>query len=730
MSQVQAGQMMGPYRLINEIGKGGMAIVWKAYHAAMDRYVAIKMLPYQFAQRDEFLARFRQEARVIARLEHPHILPVYDYGEGGDTPGNDMPYLVMRLLEAGTLTERIRAGALSLAEVDRIFTQLAEALEYAHEKGVIHRDIKPSNAMLDQRGEIFLTDFGIAKIVENAVHLTSTGTITGTPEYMSPEQAQGMKVDHRTDIYSLGVVLYEMLTGQVPYQAETPIAVILKKIQDPLPPPSVVNPEIPDPLEPVLLKALTKEPRDRFSTMGEFLVAWKKAVAECAATPEIKPGSAPGAEKKKADDWMPPAALSSGGDERSRKKETASEGKPPAAPEGRERPQERQEVKPVKAPAQAQKVKPFPWVWVLGGVGALVVLCGLLFGGTLVLRAIRNRNAVTPTQYVMAAAPLPTETTEVFPTFTAAESIDLPTKTRAAAMAPPPTDTPAPTAKPLPSDTPAPIGLPAQVTDPKGIQMVLVPGGAFEMGSNLEAVMPFCPDWDQGRQCIAKNYIGEQGVHTVVLDAYYIDQYEVTNQNYALCVKAGDCKAPADISLGTQDYYYGNPKFENYPVVHVTWGEAMKYCNWRGGRLPTEAEWEKAARGIDQRIFPWGNSYTGTKANLCDINCTAQQTNKDLNDGYPYTSPVGIFTDAQSPYGAFDMAGNVWEWVIDWYDEGFYGTQLASSENPRGPDSGDGRVVRGGSWVSNIFNARTTLRLNYQPDQHAFHIGFRCVREP
>ena len=369
-------------------------------------------------------------------------------------------------------------------------------------------------------------------------------------------------------------------------------------------------------------------------------------------------------------------------------------------------------------------------MWILGGAGALVVICGLLFGGTILLRAVRNRNSTTPTQYVMAAAPRPTETAAAFLTPAAAESIDLPTETQSAVMAPPSTDTPVATSKPLPSDTPAPTDFPAQRIDPKGISMVLVPEGAFQMGSNLDEVMPFCPGWDQGRQCIADNYIGEAGVHTVVLDTYYIDQYEVTNQAYTQCVMSGNCQVPADISLGTQDYYYGNPKFANYPVVHVTWNDAVKFCNWRGGRLPTEAEWEKAARGTDQRFFPWGNGYSSTKANLCDINCTAQQTNKDLNDGYPYTSPVGIFTDAQSPYGAYDMAGNVWEWVIDWYDEGYYSTQLAGSENPRGPDSGDGRVVRGGSWVSNIFNARTTLRLNYQPDQQAFHIGFRCVSEP
>jgi formylglycine-generating enzyme required for sulfatase activity len=711
MSQMQTGQMMGPYRLINEIGKGGMAIVWKAYHAAMDRYVAIKMLPFQFSQREEFLARFRQEARVIAKLEHPHILPVYDYGEGGDTPGEAMPYLVMRLLEAGTLTERIQAGALSLGEVDRIFTQLAEALAYAHEKGVIHRDIKPSNAMLDQRGEIFLTDFGIAKIVESAVHLTSTGTITGTPEYMSPEQAQGMRVDHRTDIYSLGVVLYEMLTGQVPYHAETPIAVILKKIQDPLPPPSVVNPDIPDPLEHVLLKALTKEPQDRFASMGEFLTAWKKAVAECTPAKAIPQQTVLAAEK-----------------ERLGKGTSFGVGRPPAVQDNQALPAESGVLKPEKAPVQAGKSKALPWVWILSGAGALVVICGLLFGGTILLRAIRNRNAVTPTQYVMAVAPRPTETEEVV--LAPAESIDLPTETQVAVMTPPPTDTAVPTSKPLPSDTPAPTSLPAQITDKTGARMVLVPAGAFQMGSDLDKVMPFCPGWDQGRQCIANNYIGEAGVHTVLLDTYYIDQYEVTNQDYAQCVKAGTCQVPADISLGTQDYYYSNPKFATYPVVHVTWNDAVKYCQWRGGRLPTEAEWEKAARGTDQRFFPWGNDYVGMKANLCDVSCTAQQTNKDLNDGYPYTSPVGIFAEAQSPYGAFDMAGNVWEWVIDWYDEGYYSTQLAGSENPSGPDSGDGRVVRGGSWVSNIFNARTTLRLNFQPDQQAFHIGFRCVREP
>lgn len=274
MSELQPGQTIGAYRIINQIGQGGMATVYKAYHAAMDRYVALKVLPRQFMESKEFIGRFQQEARLIANLEHPHILPVHDFGEYQGTL-----YFVMRFLDAGTLKERIQKG-LTLHEVDELFTQLAEALGYAHEKGIIHRDIKPSNVLVDARGNLFLTDFGIAKLLESSSHLTATGALTGTPAYMSPEQAQGKKVDLRTDIYSLGIVLYEMVTGRVPFEAETPWAVVLKQIQEPLPLPSQVKPDIPFSIERVILKALAKEPEDRFATTAEFLAAWKQAFQE------------------------------------------------------------------------------------------------------------------------------------------------------------------------------------------------------------------------------------------------------------------------------------------------------------------------------------------------------------------------------------------------------------------------------------------------------------------
>jgi len=278
MDHVVPGQMLGAYRIIGQIGHGGMATVYKAYHAAIDRYVAMKVLPRELAETDEFIGRFRQEARAIARLEHPHILPVYDYGEN-----DGLTYLVMRYLDTGTLKQLMQAGPLSLADVDRLFSQLADALDYAHTIHVIHRDLKPANALVDAHRNLFLTDFGIAKLLENTTQFTKTGGLVGTPAYMSPEQAQGSKVDPRSDIYSLGIILYEMVTGRVPFEADTPVAVMLKHLNDPLPLPSAVKPDLPPAIERILLKALAKNPDDRFASAAEFLAAWKHALKDIEA---------------------------------------------------------------------------------------------------------------------------------------------------------------------------------------------------------------------------------------------------------------------------------------------------------------------------------------------------------------------------------------------------------------------------------------------------------------
>lgn len=276
MDKLQPGQMLGPYRIIAQIGQGGMATVYKAYQPSMDRNVAIKVLPGQLAESAEFARRFQQEARIIANLEHPHILPVFDFGES-----DGITYFVMRFLEGGTLKDRMKDGPLPWNEIDRLFTQLAEALGYAHDRGIVHRDLKPANALIDSNGNLFLTDFGIAKLLESASpRLTQTDAVMGTPAYISPEQAQALTVDRRSDIYSLGIILYEMVTGRVPFTADTPLAVILKQISDPLPPPTTIKPDLPASVERVILKALAKNPGDRFSTTAEFIAAWKNALKD------------------------------------------------------------------------------------------------------------------------------------------------------------------------------------------------------------------------------------------------------------------------------------------------------------------------------------------------------------------------------------------------------------------------------------------------------------------
>ena len=268
------GQQLGPYQIVEEVGRGGMAVVYKAWQPSLKRHVALKVLPHYFQHDPEFVARFQREAQAAAQLSHPHIIPIYDTGQA-----DGLHFIAMEYLEGGSLTQRLAAGPLGLTEAQLILEQVAEALDYAHQRGFVHRDIKPANIFVGQGDQVTLTDFGIAKAAWET-HLTRTGMLVGTPEYMSPEQARGEEVDARSDLYSLGIVAYEMLTGRVPFGGTTPHAVLHQQIYEPPPSPAALHPQATGPVEAVLLRALAKKPEDRYPTAGGLAQALNQAVLQ------------------------------------------------------------------------------------------------------------------------------------------------------------------------------------------------------------------------------------------------------------------------------------------------------------------------------------------------------------------------------------------------------------------------------------------------------------------
>lgn len=285
------GQQIGPYRVTGLLGHGGMASVYRAVQPGLEREIALKVLTEEQAALDpEFAERFRREATAIARLRHPNIVSVIDFGK---QPG--LTYLAMELAPAGSLRD-FAGMTLPLEYAAQIVVQVAAALDAAHEQGIVHRDVKPANILFQDRGSLFdpaggparppwvmLADFGIARLSSER-SLTQAGTGIGTPEYMSPEQVTGQKVDGRSDIYALGIVLYEMLTGDVPFRGKSPLQVAMQQAQTPLPSPRAINPAIPAAVETVILTACAKRPEDRYPSAGAFAAA-------VAAAAGLRPGA-------------------------------------------------------------------------------------------------------------------------------------------------------------------------------------------------------------------------------------------------------------------------------------------------------------------------------------------------------------------------------------------------------------------------------------------------------
>jgi len=262
-------EIIGRYEIKSELGRGGMATVYHGYDPLFEREVAVKVLPSELLHSDpQFKLRFEREAKIIASLEHPSVVPVYDVGDD-----NGQPYFVMRYMSGGSLSDRIKAKVLTVEEAAKILGQLAPGMDEAHSKGIIHRDLKPSNILFDGKGVPYISDFGIAKLSQAQSGNVTGSAIIGTPAYMAPEQAQGTGVDGRTDIYAVGIILFEMLTGRQPYEADTPMAVAFKHITDPVPQILESNPDLPSGVETIIQTAMAKNKEDRFATTGDLVDA-------------------------------------------------------------------------------------------------------------------------------------------------------------------------------------------------------------------------------------------------------------------------------------------------------------------------------------------------------------------------------------------------------------------------------------------------------------------------
>jgi eukaryotic-like serine/threonine-protein kinase len=639
------GQYVGRYQIISKLGEGGMSVVYRGYDTRLERHVAIKVLTLN-QRKTEFLKRFDREAKALARLTHPNIVPIVDYGEQ-----DGQPFLVMPLLTGGTFKEILADRTPTWEEAIRMVIPIALALDYAHNNGVIHRDVKPANILLNETGDPMLSDFGVAKMAESDQNtsLTRDGTGFGTPDYMAPELGQGNPVDKRTDIYCLGVVLYELITCRRPFEDENPFTVVVKHMLEAPPSPRTHSPDLPVRLEKIILKTLEKLPSERYQNMAALAADLETTLHSPDALDNNNELSSP---THSADDTLKP---------KNRRK--------------------------------------FPILAIIIAGFMLAIL-----GSALLIPGIRN---------ALFAKPAPTQSTAINPTKPTGENVaavEVPgsaTPTKESNNTPTPissqtitspnssdTDTPE---TPIISDEDDCQSGNMAVSEIDDMKLLCVPAGEFLMGA--------APD-DQ------RAAIYEQPQHTVYLDAFWIDETEITNAQYARCVDAGACEQPLNLGSEIRSNYFGNPEFDTYPAIAIHWDSAKTYCEWAGRQLPNEAQWEKAARGDSGNTYPWGNAeISGALVNF--------------GSGIGDTTAVGTYPKGASPYGALDMAGNAAEWTADWFDLEYY--RVSPDSNPIGPLEGSAKVLRGGSWIDAVTNLRAAKRFWDDPRSVRVRYGFRCA---
>ncbi|HKY03988.1 MAG TPA: SUMF1/EgtB/PvdO family nonheme iron enzyme [Blastocatellia bacterium] len=747
------------YKIVAKIGEGGMGAIYKAVHTKMDRVCAIKLLTSLSTDSEAAVERFKREARMASSIDNPHAVTIYDFGEAED----GLLYLAMEFIEGRQLTDIMKNNrVIGGARVVHIVEQVAEALGAAHSLGIVHRDLKPDNIMICRKGAesdyVKVLDFGIAKTIadDGNENLTKTGFVLGTPVYMSPEQLSGEKLDARSDIYSLAIIVYEMLSGKLPFEGDTAHSIMIKRLTSSPVPLRNVSPNVSDAVDRVVMEALARDPENRLPTVSAFASELRQAVQ--VGTQALNPRATSAlAEESKGPatmEWAtnidsqllvpkdPPGTvgfealsvsepITSGGGNGSASHQTGEDDRatPPAeirVTENRASVKEAaKEAPPViaepptasptvversSAPTRAEAA---PESTIVGKENATssspmlrwAALAAVIILISLVGFFVFNSRASGFTLVVQGAPP----GSEVFINDASRGVVGTDGKVEIAGLEPGEVSvrvrrdgfaeyTSSVSGEKGGSRVVEAMLLPVSI-DYKG-QMVLIPAGWFIMGSDT-------------------NEANEKPAHQVNLPAYYIDKFEVTNRQYKeFC---DETNRPHPVK-GIEEYFLNNP---DLPVIGVTFDDALAYARWAGKRLPTEAEWEKAASWDPdtrkKRLWPWGDKPDQASANI----------NRDMNKippgGLPPFARVGAYAGDVSPFGVQDMAGNVAEWTDSNY-QAYEGNSAADKDfgNP------EKRVVRGGSLFSNNDQARTSYRQAHdweakRNNNEVWLVGFRCV---
>ncbi|GEM_PF-603810 len=676
--------LLGQFRVEDFLAAGGMGAVYRVWDLKRQVPLAMKVLRDDFFDDPSLLRHFKREAKALEDLQHPHIVPFYGLYQSGH-----LAFMLEGYIDGQTLREILRGNPrLPLDESLTILKGVSAALSYAHARQIVHCDIKPSNVMIDQGGNVFLTDFGIARQAET---VTTTFAMAGTAAYIAPEQVLGKPVTAATDVYALGVMAYEMLAGRRPFTGNeagtgegksTGERLRLAHLRLPPPDPRRFNPQMPEAAADVLRRALSKNPAERYAEAWQF---FRALAAAYGLTPQQIPERVralrPVQRRPQAEAPFPASAQAVSG----RAPRPPGEAPPRATPGSGTYTPPTAEQRP-----RARRLPYLPAVFI--GLAALLA-AGSIF-------ALWRASA--PSAAAPATSPAATAT---------------PPRVLAAALS---THTPQPTATPSPSPTPTGPQPGAVRYNPRdNAALVFIPKRKFLMGLTPEQVHTLENACSESG--CEELYMASSPAHQAIAGPFWIYKTEVSNAMYARCVAAHACSPPRKSRSETHSHYYGNPDFLNYPVTYVSWYQARDYCRWAGGRLPTSAEWELAARGTDGRLFPWGNAFP-----------TRQTAN--VENFYPDLMPVDAFPNAASPFGVLNMTGNVWEWVSDWYSQTYYSLNT-QWDHPQGPAQGDRKngamlkAGRGGNyWIRSAISS-VAIQDWDTPSSGGLGDGFRCVMD-